>query len=338
MSTRFGRRAPWLFLLASAIAAADMAGAAAQGITMKFGSATVNDAQHEWQKRYAERVNARSQGRLNVEIYVAGSLGSIPRQIEGVQLGTQEANVVPPAFMVGVEPRYQVLDAPGLFESGRHIARTISDAKFREAFFALGEGKGIKGIGLFYTAPTAVVTRKPIKSIDDLKGMKVRVFGSPMQTVPMARLGVAGAPMSLDEVLPALQTGALDGVFGSIAIFIPFKYWTLAKVMAQTNFSYVVSMTIVSKQWFDKLPTDLQRIVVEEGTAVDPVVNEWSFVNYENALKLWRENGGEVVTFSDAERADMMKRLAPIGDEVAKERPVIREMYDLTVKRAAATR
>jgi TRAP-type C4-dicarboxylate transport system substrate-binding protein len=97
-------------------------------------------------------------------------------------------------------------------------------------------------------------------------------------------------------------------------------------------------MTIVSKQWFDKLPSELQKIVVEEAAAVDPVVNAWSFVNYENALKVWRDNGGEIVDFPPAERADMMKRLAPIGDEVAKERPAIKEMYELTVKTAAATR
>ena len=308
----------------------------AQTFTMKLGAATVNDGQHEWMKIFKDRMDQKSGGKIKVENYTAGSLGSIPRQIEGVQLGTQEANIVPPAFMVGVDGRYQVLDAPGLFESREQLVATISDPEFRKAFLAIGEAKNIKGLSLFYLAPTEIAIRKEVRKLDDLKGLKIRVFGSPMQTLPFDRLGMAGVPMSLDDALPALQAGALDGVFGSIAIFIPFKYNTIAKYLAATNFSYVVSITFVHKPWFDKLPGDLQKLIESESLVIDGEVNKWGFDLYPKAIKTWTDGGGEHVQFSPADRAEMMKRLAPIGEEAVKDKPPVKQMYDLMVKTANA--
>jgi len=321
---------------AAAIAMALAAPAGAQTYTMKIGAATVNDGQHEWMKLYKDRVEQKSGGKIKVEIYTAGSLGSIPRQIEGTQLGTQEANVVPPAFMVGVDPRYQVLDAPGVFDSRDQVVATIGDPAFRKAFLAIGADKGIKGISLFYLAPSEIVVRKEVRKLDDLKGLKIRVFGSPMQTQPFTRLGMTGSPMSLDETLPALQTGALDGVYGSIAIFIPFKYSAVAKYMVATNFSYVISITFVNKLWFEKLPSDLAKIVEGEAQAVEPEVNKWGFDLYPRAMKIWSDTGGEHVELSPVDRAEMMKLVKPIGDEVVKDKPAVKNMYDLLVKTANA--
>jgi TRAP-type transport system periplasmic protein len=229
-----------------------------------------------------------------------------------------------------------VLDAPGLFESREQLVATISDPEFRKAFLAIGEAKNIKGLSLFYLAPTEIALRKEVRKLDDLKGLKVRVFGSPMQTLPFDRLGLAGVPMSLDDVIPALQAGALDGVFGSIAIFIPFKYWNMAKYLAATNFSYVVSITFAHKPWFDKLPADLQKLIESEAVTIDGEVNKWGFDLYPKAIKTWTDGGGEHVQFSPADRTEMMKRLAPIGEEVVKDKPPVKQMYDLMVKTANA--
>ena len=315
----------------SLIAAAPLA---AQTVQMKIGTATVNDVQHEWMKRYKERVEKSSGGRINVKLYTAGQLGSIPRQIEGVQLGTQEGNVVPPAFFVGVDPRFQVLDAPGLFESSDHLLRTLADPAFRSKFLALGEPKGLKGISIFFVAPTVVVTRDPIRTLADFRGRKIRVFASPMQTLPFQRLDAAPVPMSLGEVLPALQRRVIDGVFGSVAIFLPFKYYNTAKYMTRTRWSYVVSMTVVGKRWFDALPKDLQTIVMREAAAIEPEVNAWSLAFFAKAEKAWKANGGELIELPPAQHAEMMKRLSGVAAEVLKQQPALSEIHNLMLKAA----
>jgi len=100
---------------------------------MKLGTATINDAQHEWCKRFVTMVEKDSGGRIKGEIYPASQLGPIPRQIEGVQFGAIQGYVGPPEFLVGVDDRYQVLSAPGLVTDMEHGIRVASDVETAKA-------------------------------------------------------------------------------------------------------------------------------------------------------------------------------------------------------------
>ena len=91
------------------------AAAQANPIVMKLSTATLNDTQHEWLKRFAAAVEKDSGGRIKGEVYPASQLGAIPRQIEGTQFGAIQGWVGPPEFLVGVDERYEALSAPGLF-------------------------------------------------------------------------------------------------------------------------------------------------------------------------------------------------------------------------------
>src|SRR5215470_7533690 len=100
---------------------------------MKLGIATINDAQHEWCRRFVAKVEKDSGGRIKGEIYPASQLGPIPRQIEGVQFGAIQGYVGPPEFLVGVDDRYQVLSAPGLVTDMEHGIRVASDVETAKA-------------------------------------------------------------------------------------------------------------------------------------------------------------------------------------------------------------
>ncbi|HEY4736816.1 MAG TPA: hypothetical protein VIH63_05425, partial [Xanthobacteraceae bacterium] len=90
---------------------------------MKLGTATINDSQHEWCKRFAAMVEKDSGGRIRGEIYPASQLGPIPREIEGVQFGAIQGYIGPPEFAVGVDRRYEVVSAPGLIANMAHGIR-----------------------------------------------------------------------------------------------------------------------------------------------------------------------------------------------------------------------
>ena len=93
--------------------------AQAQTYTMKIACDTLNDVQNESVKLLGERIAKRSGGRIKTEIFPGGQLGSTQRIIDGIQLGTIEAYVVPAANFVSVDPRFQVLAAPGWFKKCR---------------------------------------------------------------------------------------------------------------------------------------------------------------------------------------------------------------------------
>jgi TRAP-type C4-dicarboxylate transport system substrate-binding protein len=102
-----------------------------------------NDPQHEWAKRFAAAVEKDTGGRIKGEVYPASQLGSIPRQIEGVQFGSIQAWIGPPEFLVGVDERFEALSPPGLFTSREQDVRVINDLPVRDMMFGLGANKDI---------------------------------------------------------------------------------------------------------------------------------------------------------------------------------------------------
>jgi C4-dicarboxylate-binding protein DctP len=118
-------------------------------IVMKLSTATLNDTQHEWLKRFAAAVEKDSGSRIKGEVYPASQLGSIPRQIEGTQFGSIQGWVGPPEFLVGVDERYEVLSAPRLFSSREQNIRVINDPVVRDLILGLDANKGLAGAGFF---------------------------------------------------------------------------------------------------------------------------------------------------------------------------------------------
>src|ERR1700752_1438401 len=116
---------------------------------MKLGIATINESQHEWCKRFVAMVEKDSGGRIKGEIYPASQLGSIPREIEGVQFGAIQGYVGPPEFLTGIDERYEVLSAPGLVTDMAHEVRVANDPELQKLMFGLGAEKGIHGAALF---------------------------------------------------------------------------------------------------------------------------------------------------------------------------------------------
>ncbi len=317
--------------LAASLAAAGAGGAAAQDskpMVIKLATATLNDAQHEWLKRFAAKIEKNTNGRMKGEVYPASQLGAIPRMIEGVQLGSIQIWVGPPEFLVGVDQRFELLSVPGLFKDDQHSLKTIADPDFSKAFLALGANKGLIGGSLFWTGPYAFDMRTPVRTLADLKGKKIRVLASPFQMEQMARLGATGVPLSLGDVMPALQQGTLDGALSSVPVFSALQYQAAAKYMTETSHAYIFSEAVFSKRWFDALPPDLQAAVRKTADETRDEVIPWSLSFLEAQRKVWTDKGGEILHLSDAERAELMAKMRPVGDDIIKSKPDLKPMWD----------
>jgi len=321
----------------AAFAGALAASAAAQSNVMKLSTATINDVQHEWMKRFAADVEKNSKGRIKPEIYPASQLGAIPRQIEGTQFGSIQAWIGPPEFLAGVDSRYELLSAPGLFKDSAHASRTMQDPEFKAAFLALGADKGLKGVSVFLYGPLMVVARTPIRKLADFEGLKIRVLAGAMQMNQMRRLKGTPVPMSLGEVLPAVQQGALDGSMSALPVFTAFRYWDAAKYIYESNHGMVTSITVVSKIWFDKLPPDLQKVVTDAAEKATKDNAQWTIEFLGIQRDRWLKAGGEIIVPTQADHAQLMKLMLPIGAEVTAKKPQEKAMYELLLKAAKRT-
>jgi TRAP-type C4-dicarboxylate transport system substrate-binding protein len=301
--------------------------ASAQNFVMKFGTATVNEPQHEFIKLYKEEIEQRSGGRIKVEIYPQSQLGPIPRQIEGLQLGTIEAFIGPADFYVGVDKRYGVFSAPVLFRDRKNAAAALADPELNKAILTLGADKGLIGIGAFAYAQHDYLAKDPIRGFADFKGKKIRVNATPLEREAMARLGATASPMPLNEVLPALQRNVIDGTRSAISIFVTLKYQDVSKLVTVTNDTMLVPVATVGKPWFEKLPVDLQKAVMEAGQAAQKRVDTFTADFMAGMPKRWAELGGEIFTMPEPERQKLVAALKTVGDEVTKDDPPVSAFY-----------
>jgi TRAP-type C4-dicarboxylate transport system substrate-binding protein len=321
---------------AMSIMAVSVAQLSAQGapIVMKLACPTVNDNEHEWMKRFAAAIERKSGGRIKAELYPGGQLGSIPRMIESTQFGSIQLVLAPPEFLVGVDQRFQLLSAAGVFDNEQHAIRTISDPEFARAFLALGSNKGLIGANLSLTGPQAFVTRTPFRTLSDLKGKKIRVLASPFQIEQIKRLGATGVPLSLGDVLPALQQGTVDGALGTMSLFTALNYYDTAKYANETGQAYVFTLAALSKQWFETLPADLQAMVLATAQETGTELNAWQLDFLAQQRKIWVEKGGELDVLSPADKAEMMAKVGTVTDDLVKQNPELKPMWDQLVATA----
>jgi TRAP-type transport system periplasmic protein len=307
----------------------------AKTYVMKLSTATLNDTQHEWMKRFAAAVEKDSGGRIKGEVYPASQLGSIPRQIEGAQFGSIQAWIGPPEFLVGVDERYESLSAPGLFASLDQDFRVLADPAVRDMMLGLGANKGLAGIGLFPLSPSGIVARKPERHLAEFKGMKIRVLASPFQLEMINRMDASPVAMSLGDVLPALQQGAIDGALGTVAVFGPLHYLDAAKYVTEIGQPYVNTIAVMNKKWLEALPADLQKLVRDDAAATDkdivPFVKEF----YAAQRKAWTDQGGELISLPADEQAAFMSKIADIGEVLSKDKPDLNKAVKVALDAAA---
>lgn len=318
-------RAIGVSLLLAGIAGGSEVGVAQTKI--KIGSPTINDTIHFWMKQFKKKVEAQSD-KVEIELYPASQLGAIPRMIEGLQLGTIEMAVIPPAFLNGVDKRFGVLDAPNMLTGIKQGTRTLNDPEFKKVFWGIAEAKGIKILAISCDTPTDYALKTPVNSPSDFKGLKIRIFGSPMEQAVMNAIGATGVPMPLSEVLPALQRGVIDGNKAAITIFVAFKYYNVAKNLFRPKESMICPMKLVSKRWFDALPEDQQKLIQQAATEANDETVEFSVGFVEKAYDIWKQNGGKISELSPDEQRKFNEMLEPIGAKVVAEDAELKEVYE----------
>ena len=307
-----------------------------KGIVMKFTFPTINDQVHQFAKNYAAAVEKDSGGRIKAELYPASQLGSIPRQIEGVQFGAIQCAIIPPEFFVGIDERFQLLAAPGLITSFAHGQRVAGDAAVQKIMLSLGAKKGLHGAGLFYALPSSVIAKSAIRHLADFKGKKIRIFASDFQTQAFERLGATPVAMSLSDVLPAIQQGAIDGAVSGLTVYTTMHYQDAAKYVTDTGQPAIFLIVELSAKWRASLPKDLQQIVDRDAAKQAVAINPYDAQFYKDQRKIWVERGGEFISLPPDEQSAMMEDMGNVGEVVTKDKPALRDAFMAIV--AAAKR
>ena len=174
----------------------------------------------------------------------------------------------------------------------------------------------------------------PLRRLTDFKGKKIRIFASQFQSVAFERLGVTPVAMSLGDVLPAIQQGAIDGADTGIGPIANFHMVDAAKYVTETGQPAIFIIAEVNQKWFDSLPKDLQRIVEKDAKAELLAINSFATQSVKDSEAKYTAGGGELIKLPPGDQATMMKTIASVAPDVSKKNPALAAAYK-TVKGAA---
>ena len=305
---------------------------------MKITLPTLNNSTHQFAKNYAAAIEKDSGGRIKPEIYPSSQLGAIPRQIEGTQFGAIQCVILPPEFFVGVDERFEVMAAPGLVNSMEHGQRLAADPAVRKLMLGLGADKGLHGVGFMMASPSSLISRTPVRHLADMKGKKYRVLASQFQTVPFGQLGANPVALTLGDVLPALQQGAIDGAVSALKNFVAMHFGDTSKYVTEIGQPAIFTVIELNKKWYNSLPPDLQQIVDKDGDRESLAVAPQALEIANGARKDWVDGGGELISLPPDEQASMLKTLMAAGKEVASAKPQVSAAFQIVTEAAQRTR
>lgn len=252
---------------------------------------------------FASLVNARSNGRIKVEVYGAGALGAEREYVESIKAGNVEAGIAS-GVISNFFPDAMVTDIPYLFPS-EYIAWQVMDGPIGQRL----ADKFLATTGMRVLAFSEVGFRnftnsvRPIKTPADLKGLKIRVMETPLYVTMMNALGANPTPIAWTETYTALQTHVVDGEENPIGSILMAKLQEVQKYLTLDGHVYGVDWFIINEKFFQKLPPDLQYIVLDSARMSAAVSRGMSQLIGSEGLKTLKAAGMQVYVPSEKELA-----------------------------------
>ena len=257
-------------------------------------------------------VSERTNGRIGVKVFNNASLGSEKDTIEQTRFGVIDMNRVNTAPFNNLVPQTQVLGMPFLFRSVDHMHKTI-DGPIGDEILAAFEPHGLIGLAFYDSgARSFYTTKKPIKSLADLKGQKIRVQQSDLWIAMMKAFGANATPMPFGEVYSSLETGVVDGAENNWPSYESSRHFEVAKNYTLTQHSLAPEALVISKMSWDKLSPDDQKIMRQAAKESVVKMRElWSAREKTSEAKV-RAGGANVIKVNKDEFSAVMK---PVYDK-----------------------
>jgi tripartite ATP-independent transporter DctP family solute receptor len=291
-----------------------------EGPTYTFRLAESHPADYPTTKgdiKFAELVKERSNGRITIDVFPSAQLGEEKAVIEQVQLGAIEFTRVSTGPMGEFNKEFGVFSLPYIFDNDEHVWKFLLGDHGSKLLDSL-ETSGMKGLAYYSSGSRSFYSSKPLTSMEDLKGLKIRVIENKLNIEIMKALGANATPMPYGEVYSSLQTGVIDAAENNYPSYYSSKHFEVAPHYLLDHHQRVPEVLLVSKPVWDKLSADDQAIIKQ--AAVDSIAyqrEEWAKYEKESEEQV-RAGGATITEVSD---------LKPWKDAVA---PVIesyREQY-----------
>ncbi len=283
--------------------------------TLVFASAYAeNDHQTQSMIKFGELVEEKTNGEVKVEVNYGGVLGGERDVAENIQLGSIDGAILG-GILQNFDSALSILEFPFLFKNPEHI-RYVMDGPVGEVINErMIENINMRYLDIVMRTSRQLTTNKPINSISDLKGLKIRVPEMKAHLKTWEALGASPTPMAFTEVYTALQVGTVDGQENPVPVIYANKFYEVCDYLAYTNHLPGFMMIIINNDTYENLSYK-NRIALQQAAREASLYNE----------KILAENMEEI----DADLAENMELTYPDTAEFAEAaKDVYKEFADV---------
>ncbi len=263
-------------------------------------------------KKFAELVSAKSGGKIKVNLFYNGTLGSDQAVVSAMKGGTIEMAVMNSGILASEVKELAIFDFPFLFANEKE-SDAIVDGPVGKKMHALLEAKGLVGLSYWELGYRQITnSKRPLNKVEDIEGLKLRVIPNPINVAWVKALGANPTPMPFPEVYGGLEQKAIDGQENPISVIAANKFWEVQKNIALTNHQYNPQSVIFSKKVWDTLTPTEKKLIDNAADEAAIVQRKESRAALAANLELLKKNGMTVTTFSPAEVAKLREKMKPV--------------------------
>lgn len=295
------------------VAMAAMGIASAQVKTIKF--ANQNNAGHpivQGMEKFKEIVEKNSGGKLKVNIFPGGTLGSDQANVSAIQGGSLEMASMNSGIFASQVKDFGVFDFPFMFASTKE-ADAVVDGPFGKKMHAKLEEKGLIGLAYYELGFRHLTNgKRAINKVSDIEGLKLRVIPNPINVDWVKALGANPTPLPWPEVYAALEQGAVDGQENPIPTINSAKLYEVQKHMALTAHQYNPQSVVISKKFWDTLSAAEKKVVADAATESAKFQRETARNLEASLLANLKKNGMQVTQLPESEMSILRDKMRPV--------------------------
>ncbi len=277
---------------------------------------------HQSLEYFADQV--KKEANLRVKVYPNGTLGDESEGLQMVQNGTVAFTKASAATLNTFTPDYKLLSLPYLYKD-RAQYDAVLNGPIGEEILASSRDAGFIGLAFLDAGSRSFYTSKPIKTPDDLKGLKIRVQNSALSIDTIKALGGTPVPLPYGELYSAMQQGVVDGAENNVPSYYSSRHYEVKNVFSRDNHTMVPDVLVISTSVWDSL-TDEQREGVRKAAKETVKVQEDNWAKYvEKATQDLKQHN---VTFVESDIAKFQAAVQPVYDKFKTDNPDLVPLLD----------
>lgn len=283
-----------------------------------FRSADVHPADYptvEAVKQMGRALAEKTNGKMNIRVFPSGALGTEKDTIEQLKLGGLDMMRINVGALNSVVPETLVTVLPFIFRDTAHM-RSVLDGPIGDDILKAMEAQGLIGLAFYDSGSRSFYTaKKPIKSLEDFKGLKIRVQPSELFVGMVNALGANPTPMPYGEVYTALKTGIVDGAENNWPSYESSRHFEAARYYSLTEHSLAPEVLVFSKPIWDRLSKDDQALIRQAAKDSVPYMRKLWDEREINSRKLVEAGGAQITTI--ANKQELIDAMKPVYEKFA---------------------